>query len=670
MPELSAFAGVFVAIGGVVGLVMVLAIFFKAFYTKVPQGTALIVNDLSPIPKVSFTGAFVVPVIHKKEEMKISLITMEVDRRGSDGLICKDNIRADINVAFYLRVNETREDVLRVAKAISVDRASDKDAVNELFNAKFSEALKTVGKQMEFTDLFENRIMFREKIVEVIGDDLNGYALEDVAIDYLEQTPKSSLDESNIMDSEGIRKITELTARQNVVTNELERNEELAIKKKNVETKEAMLSLELQEKDAVARQNREVLSVQAREEAETKKVQEEERQKSEKARLIADQEISVQNENVQREIEVAEQNRQRAVVIEVEKVQRAKDLEIVARERDVALQTIEKDKALEHEKREIANVIRERVAVEKTVAQEEEKIKEVRVVSEADRNKQATVINAQAAAEQELVKEVKSSEADATKATFKAKEINTIAQAELDAAAKQAEAEKKIAEGQQATVAAPGLAAAQIQVAKADALEKEGIAEARVIEEKMMAEAKGQEAKAVAIEKEGLAEARVLEEKLGAEAAGEEQMGLALAKADREKGMAAADVIKAKFINEAQGLIEKFNALNAMNDDSRAHEEFRMQLEKSFEETMATIDANKDIANDQAKVMAEALKQANIDIVGGDGDFLKTITKSLSAGKSVEAFMKETPAVQDMLATLFGKGAGKVVEKITNATSS
>ena len=223
---------------------------------------------------------------------------------------------------------------------------------------------------------------------------------------------------------------------------------------------------------------------------------------------------------------------------------------------------------------------------------------------------------------------------------------------------------------QQATVAAPGLAAAQIQVAKADALEKEGIAEARVIEEKMMAEAKGQEAKAVAIEKEGLAEARVLEEKLGAEAAGEEQMGLALAKADREKGMAAADVIKAKFINEAQGLIEKFNALNAMNDDSRAHEEFRMQLEKSFEETMATIDANKDIANDQAKVMAEALKQANIDIVGGDGDFLKTITKSLSAGKSVEAFMKETPAVQDMLATLFGKGAGKVVEKITNATSS
>lgn len=177
------------------------------------------------------------PVIHKKEFMQISLLTLEIDRRGKEGLICRDNMRADITVAFYLRVNETAEDVLKVAKAIGVDRASDKTAVNELFNAKFSEALKTVGKQIEFVKLFENRQDFRDQIIHVIGNDLNGYVLEDVAIDYLEQTPKSSLDPNNILDAEGIRKITELTANQNIVTNELERNADLAITKKNVETK-------------------------------------------------------------------------------------------------------------------------------------------------------------------------------------------------------------------------------------------------------------------------------------------------------------------------------------------------------------------------------------------------------------------------------------------------
>ena len=45
----------------------------------------------------------------------------------------------------------------------------------------------------------------RDAVVAVIGRDLNGYVLEDVAIDYLEQTPKHLLDPSNILDAEGIR---------------------------------------------------------------------------------------------------------------------------------------------------------------------------------------------------------------------------------------------------------------------------------------------------------------------------------------------------------------------------------------------------------------------------------------------------------------------------------
>ena len=395
-----------IGVGVVFLLIFGFFVLFKAFYIKVPQGTALIVNDMSSTPKVHFTGALVYPVIYLKEFMKISLITLEVDRRGKDGLICKDNMRADITVAFYLRVNETQEDVLKVAKAIGVDRASDRGAVNELFNAKFSEALKTVGKQFDFVQLFENRQDFRDRIVETIGNDLNGYVLEDVAIDYLEQTAKSSLDPSNILDAAGIRKITELTAAQNVITNDLERNEELAIKKKNVETREATLALERQQADAEARQKREVETIRAREEAETIKVKEEERLKAEQARIQSQQEIDVRTENHQREVEVAQQNRQRAVVIEVEKVTRAKDLEVVAREREVELQRIEAEKVLEEQRKNIATVIRERVAVEKTVAQEEERIKEVREISEAERAKQVIVLQAQAQAEQELVRQV------------------------------------------------------------------------------------------------------------------------------------------------------------------------------------------------------------------------------------------------------------------------
>ncbi|MDO6528322.1 hypothetical protein Q4519_22080, partial [Motilimonas sp. 1_MG-2023] len=77
------------------------------------------------VPQVRFTGDLVIPVIHQMEKMRNSLITLEIDRRGKDGLLCLDNMRADITVAFYLLVYVTAEYVLKVAKSIGADRSSD-----------------------------------------------------------------------------------------------------------------------------------------------------------------------------------------------------------------------------------------------------------------------------------------------------------------------------------------------------------------------------------------------------------------------------------------------------------------------------------------------------------------------------------------------------------------
>ena len=277
--------------GGIIAVVLfgLIAMALK-FYVKVEQGTVLIVNNLKNTPDVSFTGQLVIPVIHKKEFMDISLKTIEIDRRGPDGLICQDNIRADIKVAFYVRVNKTKEDVLQVAQTVGCARASDQKTLEELFVAKFSEALKTVGKRLDFIDLYQERDRFRDEIIKVIGTGLNGYCLEDAAIDYLEQTPVEQLDTNNILDAEGIRKITQLTATQHVQTNDYRREEETKIKKRDVEARERILELERIQADAEAKQQREVLAVQAREAAETEKVRAEEKLKADTARIAMEQE--------------------------------------------------------------------------------------------------------------------------------------------------------------------------------------------------------------------------------------------------------------------------------------------------------------------------------------------------------------------------------------------
>lgn len=628
---------------GVVGLLLFCVfVMFARFYRKVEQGYAMIVNTLRSEPDVVFTGRMVYPIIHKAEMMDIALKTIEIERTGNEGLICQDNIRADIKVKFFVRVNKTSEDVLKVAQGIGCERASSQETLEELFSAKFSEALKTVGKAMDFVELYQARDKFRDEIIRQIGDDLSGYVLEDAAIDFLEQTPLSKLDPSNILDAQGIKKITELTASENVRTNELRRNEEMQITKKNVETKETLLELERQQADAEARQAREITSVRAREKAEADKVTAEEHTKAELARLQSEQLIAVQAENVQREKEVAENNRKRAVAIEEEKVTRARELEIVDREKEVTLQEIERDKAVEIQKKAIADVIRERIVVERTVAEQEEAIKELRVVAEAERNRKAVVVTAEGKAEENLVLEVKAAEAEERRARHKASEELTLADAKLKVAEKAAEAKKREAEGVEAMAAAEGLAEARVLLVAADAKEKQGMVDAKV-----------KIAEAEAVSKYGMAEADALRSKMEAEAQGKEKLGLAdvtVRTADAEAtvkiGHAEAEVIEARFQAEAKGLREKFEAMKAMSADTREHEEFRMRLERAHIETLKAIEAQSGIAKEQAEVLGTALQNAKIDIVGGQGDYFDSFVRALSVGKGIDAAISKSNTLQ------------------------
>jgi len=585
----------YLAIGIGVLFVFSLLIMVAKFYNKVEQGQALIINKLRAEPEISTTGGMVIPVIHKKEVMDISTKRMVLERKGRSGLICQDNIRADIIITFYIRVNETKEDILRVAKQVGCDRSSYPETLQELFEAKFSEALKTVGKQLNFTELFTQRDIFRDKIKEVIGQDLSGYVLEDVAIDFLEQTSIKDLDPNNIMDSEGIRRITELTAQQSVETNDLKRQEEIRIKRQDIDAEEKRLELERQLADAEAKQAREIATVKAREEAETAKIVEEERAKSEQARIETEQSVAVAEENKQREADIAAQNRLRAVGIEEEKVTRARQIEEIDRQKEVETLRIDKEKALEIERKNIAEVQRERIAVDKNVAEEEERIKDLRVVSEANRLKEEQVIRAKAEAEEALVKDIESAKAQEQAAEHNARKMQTMADAQLQAASKQAESKKILAEGNQAEAASKGLADAQVTLALADAQERQGEAEAKALELKLTAEAKGIEEKALA---------------------------------------------------EATGLREKQEMLNSMSEDAREFETFGLRLNQERELTLAKYNNSVELAEKQADVLATALSEANINIMGGDGEFLRQFMKSITVGKSLDGIVNESETVQ------------------------
>ncbi len=625
-------ADIFIWLAGAVAILLILAVLiglaFASFYRKVPQGYALVVSGAKKVD-VTFTGQMVLPVIHKAETMDISVKTIEIDRRQTEGLICQDNIRADIKVNFFVRVNKAKEDVIKVAQAIGCDRASNIGTLEELFAAKFSEALKTVGKQMDFISLYTERANFRDRIIEVIGTDLNGYSLEDVAIDYLEQTPLSALDSNNILDAQGIRKITELTAIEHVATNNARNDERKQLTAKNVETKEAVLELERQQADAEARQRREVQTVIAREEATTAAVRAEERLRSEMAGLEVDQKLGIEKENLEREIAVAAKNRERVLAVESERVRKAAELEDMSRK----VETLAAEKDLEAEMAGIADLRRSRVAVEKTVAVQEEEIASLRVVEEANRQKDAAVILAEGEAQASLVKDIKAAEAAEAAAEFRAGEQIRMAKAELESSQLESQAKIRMAEGVQAESAAAGLAEVEVLEAQAAANEKLGLAQVNV-----------DLARAGAVREMGEAEASKL----------------------RDSGMAEAEITEAKLKGEAKGLTDKAAAMRELEGVGQEHEEFVRRLEADTKVRLAEVDATIGVATAQAEAMKAGLESANIDIVGGSDMFVDKLVGAITTGKSIDGMTQKSDTLSKILEP-YQNGDEDLVAKLTEA---
>jgi uncharacterized membrane protein YqiK len=638
---------VLVGVGGV--LVLGVLVLVARTWRQVDQGRAMIVNKMGTEPKVTFTGAIVLPIVNKMEVMDLSVKTIHVARRGKDGLICMDNIRADINVTFFVRVNKTADDVLRVAQQIGCIRASQQSTLEELFAAKFSEALKTVGKQMEFEQLYTQRNVFKDRIIEVIGTDLHGYVLNDTAIDYLEQTPIEVLDPNNVLDSLGIKKITSITTMANIDTNQLKQRERMELGKQNLTGDEAVFRFEQQRAEAEAKKNKEIAIATAREENEANRFRLEEEKRTQVERQRADEAVQMAEQAKLRAVQVSEQGRVREVEVEKVRVAKAHDLEEVGRRREVELGSIEMNKAVETEKRSIADIIRARVAVDKTVAVEEEAIKDLRTDSEAKRHKSVTIVHAEAAAQEVFIKDIKKAEAEQQVAQAHAKRQLILAEAAMEASDKEARAAIRRSEGAQAEAAAAGLAQVRVKEADAIATEKVGLAQSRIrdaqiqvidregtiiaenVRRKAMAEAAGREAEAAAIEKTGIATAVGVREQLLAEVTAKE---------------AEAGAIEKRMLAEAKGIAEKAKAMQALEGGAREHEEFRLRLEADRAIALEQIKSRVQMSEQQAKVMAEAMGNADIKIVGGDGQFFDRFVKAVSLGSSIDGVFESSEVVR------------------------
>lgn len=388
---------VFIAGGAILFFVFLVAL-LKAFLKKASPGTALVKTGFGlQQASISTSSAIVIPLLHRIETIDLTVKTVRIKRREHESLSCKDGIRAEVEVDFYIKINAMDEDIRRVASAVGCERASDIGILRELFEAKFSDALKTAGSKLTFDALYQNRTEFREQIIKALGQEsesdviLNGYRLDDVAIQYLEQLPLSQHDSENVLDSQGIKEIAQRTASQAEAANLRLREKEVRIAEQNqaAETRQLEITQDLQFKGET--QKREIAEKQLKERALAEKTKQEQESIEQQAGIARELAINLANQKKEEQSIVATKLKEQAVSVADENKEKEIELARIRRDSEVAEQVREKLKMLEETAKQEAEKIRA-----------EEQAKTVQAVEVANRSKEIELIKAEQQAQTQV----------------------------------------------------------------------------------------------------------------------------------------------------------------------------------------------------------------------------------------------------------------------------
>jgi hypothetical protein len=90
----------------------------------------------------------------------------------------------------------------------------------------------------------------------------------------------------------------------------------------------------------------------------------------------------------------------------------------------------------------------------------------------------------------------------------------------------------------------------------------------------------------------------------------------------------------------------------------RGHEEFRLRLDKEKSVELEKIRARKEVVAAQAQILAQAMGNARINIVGGDGQFLERFMSAVSMGQSVDGALEQSETLRELVQSLMNGGGG------------
>lgn len=253
MIEIAIYAGIGFAVLLILGLII------TRLYRRATKEIAFVRTGFRGERVVMNGGALVLPVLHETMPVNMNTVRLAVERKNSDALITLDRLQIDVKAEFYVRVRPDAGSIAMAAQTLGL-RTMQPEALKDLVEGKFVDALRSVAAGMTMNQLHEQRADFVQKVQQVSSNDLamNGLELESVSLTGLDQTSIEHFNANNAFDAEGLTKLTEQIEARKKTRNDIEQDTRVQMESKNLEAEQKSLEIRREEEFAKLGQAREI----------------------------------------------------------------------------------------------------------------------------------------------------------------------------------------------------------------------------------------------------------------------------------------------------------------------------------------------------------------------------------------------------------------------------
>lgn len=239
-----------VVVLAIIVLAIIAIVILNRFYAKSTRDTALIRTGAGGQKIVIDGGTLALPFLHKIDRMNMRALRLEVNRSGNNALISSDRLRVDVAMEVHVRVMPTPEGIATAAQTFG-SRAFREDEMQVLLSGKLIDAVQGEAALRTMDALHEDRTGFVSAVAARLAENIakSGLMVDSVSLVRLDQTPFSSLDDTNAFNAVGMRRLAELISENRKARITVEADTDIAIRQRQLEQVKQRLKIEREQEE-------------------------------------------------------------------------------------------------------------------------------------------------------------------------------------------------------------------------------------------------------------------------------------------------------------------------------------------------------------------------------------------------------------------------------------